>query len=234
MPVFAVISPKGGAGKSTLSLVLSCELAKHYSGTLIDADPNQPITDWAKGGNVPKSLTIVSDANESNIVERIEDAASKTQIVIVDLEGTAATIVLYAVSVADYVLIPTRGSQLDAREANRAIRVVKHHEKIRREPLPYAIVMTCTNPAIRTRNISHILNSLRQANIPVLETELHERDAFKSIFSFQQPLDDLDPKQVPNLRKAQENVQQLAAEVLRALAPSDSKQSESAAASAGA
>ena len=44
------------------------------------------------------------------------------------------------------------------------------------------------------------------AGIPVLETELNERDAFKAIFSFQQTLDGLNPAEVPNLDKAKLNV----------------------------
>ena len=69
-------------------------------------------------------MTIVSDADEDTIIERIEDAAAKTPFVVVDLEGTASKIVIYAISQADFVIIPTQGSQLDANEASRAIRVV--------------------------------------------------------------------------------------------------------------
>ena len=71
--------------------------------TVIDADPNHPIQTWAAGGNTPPRLTIVSDANEDTIIERIEDAAAKTPFVVVDLEGTASKIVVYAISQADFV-----------------------------------------------------------------------------------------------------------------------------------
>jgi len=71
-------------------------------------------------GNTPPRLNIVSDVAEDTIIERIEDAAAKTPFVVVDLEGTASKIVIYAISQADLVIIPTQGSQLDANEASRS------------------------------------------------------------------------------------------------------------------
>src|ERR1700734_1554174 len=102
MPTIAFVSPKGGAGKTTSAFLLSTALAKLYDVTVIDADPNHPIKTWAKSGNLPPRLTIVSDASEDTIIDRIEDAASKTAFVVVDLEGTASKIVLIAISQADF------------------------------------------------------------------------------------------------------------------------------------
>lgn len=214
MPTVVFASPKGGAGKTTSSLLLGLQLSKLYGVTMIDADPNHPISRWATGGNKPANMDIVSDADEENVIERIEDGAANTPFVIVDLEGTASKIVLLAVSQADLVVIPTQGSELDASEASRAIRVVKQHEKMARRALPYAVLLTRTNPHIRTRNLSHIQGELIEAGIPVLDSELNEREAFKSVFAFRQTLDGLDPKEVANLDKARKNVEEFATEVL--------------------
>jgi chromosome partitioning protein len=218
MPTIAFVSPKGGAGKTTSAFLLSTALAKLYDVTVIDADPNHPIQTWAAGGNTPPRLSVVSDANEDTIIERIEDAASKTPFVVVDLEGTASKIVIYAISQADFVIIPTQGSQLDANEASRAIRVVIQSEKMTGRAKPYAVLLTRTSPLIRTRGLAHIQNGLIGAGIPVLETELNERDAFKAIFSFQQTLDGLNAAEVPNLDKAKTNVEEFARELLAKLA----------------
>jgi chromosome partitioning protein len=217
MPTIAFVSPKGGAGKTTSALLLSTALTRAYDVTVIDADPNHPIKTWAAGGNVPPRMSIVSDTSEDTIIERIEDAASKTPFVVVDLEGTASKIVVYAISQADFVIIPTQGSQLDANEASRAIRVVLQSEKISGRAKPYAVLLTRTSSSIRTRGLAHIQNGLIDAGIPVLETELNERDAFKAIFSFQQTLDGLNAAEVPNLDKAKANVEELALEILTKL-----------------
>jgi chromosome partitioning protein len=217
MPTIAFVSPKGGAGKTTSAFLLSTALTKLYDVTIIDADPNHPIQTWAAGGNAPPRLSIVSDVDEDTIIERIEDAATRTPFVIVDLEGTAAKIVVYAISQADLVIIPTQGSQLDANEASRAIRVVLQSQKMTKTATPYAVVLTRTNSSIRTRGLAHIQNGLVDAGIPVFETELNERDAFKAVFSFQQTLDGLDAAEVPNLDKARLNVWEFVHEVVERL-----------------
>jgi chromosome partitioning protein len=217
MPTIAFVSPKGGAGKTTSAFLLSTALAKLYDVTVIDADPNHPIQTWAGGGNTPSRLSIVSDVDEDTIIERIEDAATKTPFVVVDLEGTASKIVVYAISQADLVIIPTQGSQLDANEASRAIRVVLQSQKMTKTVTPYAVLLTRTNPSIRTRGLAHIQNGLINAGIPVLQTELNERDAFRAVFSFQQTLDGLSAAEVPNLDKAKLNVWEFVHEVVSRL-----------------
>jgi chromosome partitioning protein len=218
LPTIAFISPKGGAGKTTSAFLLATALAKTYDVTVIDADPNHPVQTWAGGGRTPPRLTIVSDANEDTIIERIEDAASTTPFVIVDLEGTASKIVIYAISQADFVVIPTQGSQLDANEASRAVRVVMQNGKLTGKAKPYAVLLTRTSPSIRTRGLAHIQSGLIGAGIPVFETELNERDAFKAVFSFQQTLDGLLPDDVSNLDKAKANVAAFMYEIIDRLA----------------
>src|SRR5580658_219810 len=217
MPTIVFVSPKGGAGKTTSAFLLSTALAKLYEVTVIDADPNHPIKKWAAGGNTPPGLTIISDVDEDTIIERIEDAATQTPFVVVDLEGTASKIVVYAISQADLVIIPTQGSQLDANEASRAIRVVMQSQKMTKTETPYAVLLTRTSLSIRTRTQSHIQNGLIAAGVPVFETELNERDAFRAVFSFQQTLDGLNPADVANLDKAKLNVWAFVEEVVERL-----------------
>ena len=222
MPTIVFMSPKGGAGKTTSALVLSSQLARSVPVTVIDADPNHPIATWSKGSNVPANLTVMADADEENIIERIEEAAAKTPFVIVDLEGTASKIVVMAVSQADFVIVPTQGSQLDAEQAGRAFRVIQQHEKMvqRSAPdfrLPFAVLLTRTNSAIRTRTLAHIEKGLVNAGINVFDTEMNEREAFRAMFSFRQPLEHLSSSDVANLDKAIANAEQFTKEVLEML-----------------
>lgn len=222
MPTIVFMSPKGGAGKTTSALVLSSQLARSVPVTVIDADPNHPIATWSKGPNVPANLTVMADADEENIIERIEEAAAKTPFVIVDLEGTASKIVVMAVSQADFVIVPTQGSQLDAEQAGRAFRVIQQHEKMvqRSAPdfkLPFAVLLTRTNSAIRTRTLTHIEKGLVNAGINVFDTEMNEREAFRAMFSFRQPLEHLSSSEVANLEKAIANAEQFTKEVLEML-----------------
>jgi chromosome partitioning protein len=76
MPTIAFVSPKGGVGKTTSAFLLATALTTFQDVTIIDADPNHPIESWARGGNTPPGLTIISDVDEDTIIEKIEDAAS--------------------------------------------------------------------------------------------------------------------------------------------------------------
>ena len=89
MPTVVFASPKGGVGKSTAAVLLATELASHGgSVTIIDADPNKPLSQWADLPGKPDKLTVIDTATEETIIDTIEKAARTTQFVIVDLEGT--------------------------------------------------------------------------------------------------------------------------------------------------
>jgi chromosome partitioning protein len=118
MPTIVFASPKGGVGKSTAAVLLATEVAgSGATVTMIDADPNKPLSHWAKLPGKPSKLSVEADISEDSIIDIIEEAAKKTSFVIVDLEGTASMMVGYAMSRADLVIIPVQGSHLDAAEA---------------------------------------------------------------------------------------------------------------------
>ena len=203
MPTIVFASPKGGAGKSTSAVVLATELAgQGASVAIIDADPNRPVSRWANRPGKPASLTVVADVTEDAILDRIDQASRQAAFVIVDLEGTASLMVGYAISRADLVVIPTQGSLLDATEAVKAIRLVRNMEKTAGKTIPTAILFTRTSAAIRPRSLQAIEVELAQSGVRVLETQMHERDAFRAIFSFGGSLADLDRGQVGNVAAA--------------------------------
>ena len=214
MPTIVFVSPKGGAGKTTASLVLATQLSRSTKVTIIDADPNHPIASWAANGDVPSAFSVVADADEGTIVDRIQNAAASSPFVIVDLEGTASKLVLLAISQADLVIVPTQGSELDAQQAGRALRVIKQHEAMSGRSLQYAVLLTRTNVAVRTRSTAQIQRMLMEAGIPVFKTHLHEREAYRAMFSFRRPLEGLDPTQASNIDKAIANAEELTVEVV--------------------
>jgi chromosome partitioning protein len=229
MPTTAFVNPKGGVGKTTSVVVIATQIAKKGARvTIIDADPNYPIQKWADGGNCPENLTIISGVTENNIAEKIREAAKADPFVLVDLEGTAAKIVVHALQESDFVVVPMRGSYLDASEAGKAVALVLDQElAVRRHvpdyKLPYSLLLTCTPPAYTTRNMKSLRKSLEDKGIPVFSTELTEREAFKSIFFFKQSLEGLDPKETPNVPKAIANAEALAAELIDKLSEGNAR-----------
>jgi chromosome partitioning protein len=220
MPTIVFASPKGGAGKSTSAVVLATELAAQgASVTIIDADPNKPVSRWAKRPGKPASLAVVDDVSENAILDQIDQAATQTAFVIVDLEGTRSLMVGYAISRADLVIVPTQGSLLDATEAANAIRLVRNQEKASGRTIPTAVLFTRTSAALKPRSLRAIADELAQAGVRVLNVQMHERDAFRAIFSFGGSLADLDPAQVSNIPAAQANARAFAREVIALLRP---------------
>lgn len=217
MPTIVFASPKGGAGKSTSAVLLACELAARVPVTIIDADPNHPVSTWARRPGRPDNLAVVDDVHQSTIIDAIEEAAEKSTFVVVDLEGTASMTVAYAISRADLVVIPSQGSQLDAAEAAKAVRLIREQEKAFNRKIPFAVLITRTSSAIRPRTLRHIEDEFERHDVTVLKTQLHERDAFKALFSFGGTLAGLDPAQVSGRKAAITNARAYSAEIIALL-----------------
>jgi chromosome partitioning protein len=218
MPTIVFASPKGGAGKSTSAVLLATELAERGATvTAIDADPNKPVSRWASRPGRPDKLHVVADVTEQSIIDAIEYAAQKSAFVIVDLEGTASMMVGYAMSRADLVVIPTQGSPLDAVEAVKAVRLVRAQEKAFRRSIPLAVLLTRTSAAIRPRTLQTIQAEFAAQNVRMFNVQIHEREAYRSMFAFGGTLSGLDPKEVTNIRAAVSNARAFAAEVVALL-----------------
>jgi chromosome partitioning protein len=229
LPTIVFASPKGGAGKSTSAVVLGCELARKGAAVIIiDADPNHPVTQWARRDGKPETLEVASGVTEESIIDLIESSAAQAPFVIVDLEGTASMMVAYAISRADLVIIPTQGSQLDANEAAKAIRLIRQQEKAFSRQISFAVLFTRTNPAVRPRTLRHIRDQFAAHGVPVLATQMNEREAYRAIFSFGGTVRDLDPAQVSNLDNASTNAEAFAVEVIARLRAAREQVTESA------
>ena len=220
MPTIVFASSKGGAGKSTSAVILATELAgQGASVTIIDADPNRPVSRWSGRPGRPTSLAVVADVTEDTILDQIDQACRQTTFVVVDLEGTASLMVGYAISRADLVVVPTQGSLLDATEAVKAIRLIRNMEKTAGRAIPAAILFTRTSAAIRPRSLQAIETEFANSGVRVLNVQIRERDAFRAIFSFGGSLGDLDPGQVSNIPAAVANARAFAREVIALLRP---------------
>lgn len=222
MPTLVFASSKGGCGKSTSAVLLATELAASGAATtVIDCDPNKPVSRWARQPGCPENLTVIDNVSEQTIIRTIEDAARRVAFVIVDLEGTASKMVVYAMSRADLVIIPTQASLLDAVEAAAAIQEVKRQEEAFRIRIPASVLYTRTSAAIRTRTLVSIEQEFREQGVPVFRTRIHEREAYRALFSFGGTLGKLDPAQVRNIPAAAANARAFAVEVVQLLKKAD-------------
>jgi chromosome partitioning protein len=218
MPIIAFANPKGGAGKTTSALLLASELAAgRASITIIDADPEKWLSQWGALPGKPDNLTIVSAVTEDTIVDQIEEAARRSQFVIVDLEGTASLMVANAIGMADLVLIPTQGASMDARGAAKTIRLIRNQARLARREIAHRVLLTRTSAAVTSRALRNVRDQLDQSGIPVLNVAIVERAAYRDILDYGGLLSQLDPKLVSNLGKAIDNARAYVSEVLELL-----------------
>lgn len=222
MPTIVFASSKGGAGKTTAAVVLASELArqgapKGIGVTLIDADPNQHSAKWALKEGCPDNISLVQNANEESIIDDIEVAAENTAFVLVDLEGTASMAVASAISRADLVITLCQGSQDDADEAAKTIKLIHRQSKVLQRDIPFSVLFTRTNPAITPRTLQHILSEFEAAGVDMFECSLIDREAFRAMRSFGGTVNDLNPKEVSGIERASQNALAYAEEVKRKL-----------------
>ncbi len=214
MPVISFASPKGGAGKTTASLLLATELAeKGLTVTIIDCDPRQWCYKWGQGGNMPASMDILPKPNEGDIIDVIEEANTRSSMVIVDLEGTNSTLVAYAISRSTLVVIPAQAGPMEGESASDAIKLVKMQQKAFGRKIPYVVLMTRTSAAIRSKIEKELILQMRNASIPVFKTQLLERNAYKAIIANKCCLSSL-PSTTYKLDDAKNNAKSFAGEVL--------------------
>lgn len=217
MATIAFASSKGGCGKTTAAVLIACELAKQCNEkklkvALIDADPNQHCVLWGKIEGCPDNLNLIS-SNEDSLLDDIENAEAEHAFTIIDLEGSANLAVAHAVCRSDIVIIPSQGSRNDEGEALKTIKLIRNQSKALRVHIPYSILITRASPLYMSRELKATIEDFKTSGVDVLSCQLIERTAFKSIFSFGGTLYDLDPKEVPGIDKAIDNIKVLTEEI---------------------
>jgi len=218
MPTIAFASSKGGCGKSTASVLLACELARRgASVTLVDADPNQPVARWGSLSGRPDKLAVIGGITEETLLDTVDAAATRTAFVIIDLEGSASLMIAQAMSRSDLVIIPVKGSVLDGNEAIKAIRFLQRQERAYHRAIPYRVLISQTNPAVRPRTLKALESELLEQQVPMFGTALNDRDAYRAVFAFGGTIYDLDPAKVGGLAGAVQNVRALTSEVVSTL-----------------
>src|SRR3954452_2648723 len=113
MQKVAVISQKGGSGKSTLSLHLATEATRNgRKALLIDLDPQGNTTRWAaRRGDLPPDVSAESPAALDTVL--LDAEKEGYDLVMFDTAPNADRTALRAAKAADLILVPCRPSQFD-------------------------------------------------------------------------------------------------------------------------
>ena len=113
MPTIAIISQKGGAGKTTLALHVAA--AAHDAGRValvVDTDPQATASQWAAWRHDAPPEVI--DSPPPRLAAKIAQARGQgAEFIVIDTPPHADSAARAAVEIADLVLIPCRPSAFD-------------------------------------------------------------------------------------------------------------------------
>ncbi len=140
MPTIAIISQKGGAGKTTLALHLAA--AAQDSGRvalIIDTDPQATASQWAAWRRDAPPEVI--DSPPPRLAAKVDAAKGQgADFIVIDTPPHADSAARAAVEVADLVLIPCRPSAFDLSAIQTTAKLVQLLRK------PAFVVFTAGSP----------------------------------------------------------------------------------------
>lgn len=179
-------NPKGGSGKTTSAMLLAEQIrGAGASVAVLDCDPNQNIMQWAEqreglGRAVPFLVRPVP--TEAAFLDTVDDIRGRADYLIIDLEGTASTLVTYAISQSDLVLVPFEPTPMEARQAARAIQLVQNTGRMQRRAINHALLLTRVNAAFQTSDEKDVRKEMEANTVPVLATAIVRRAPYTRIF----------------------------------------------------
>lgn len=174
--VWVMANLKGGAGKTTTAVHLAvAAMMRGLRVAISDTDTKnnqQSATEWAaiRGTNEP--LVVPMDVID------LRDAVGKAQeagldLLVVDTAPNAGPDARDAINCADLVIIPVKPSWFDLTAVRHTVEIVREVGK------KAVIVMTEVDGRQRTNN-SMVRDALLMTGIPVAETTIKDRVAYKN------------------------------------------------------
>jgi chromosome partitioning protein len=172
--VLAVVSEKGGAGKTTVTTNLA--VAGHLAGldvAIIDLDPQTSAADWADDrgqDSLPEAVAIPPNRLEKLLSDLRNN---NTDLVIIDTPREAGNAGYVAAKAADFVIIPFKRGGFDFRALDRTLNVCRLAEK---RP---CLVLNGMRPGAR-RIEADTRESLTGRECDVAPVMIHHRSAYET------------------------------------------------------
>ena len=129
MQTIAVVSQKGGAGKTTLAIHLATEAAKSRVSLILDTDPQATASRWGewRGGGEPD---VIDCGAPSLLAGKLAKAAELgADLAVIDTPPHADAMARQAARLADLILIPCRPRAFDLAAIEATAELVKSSRK---------------------------------------------------------------------------------------------------------
>jgi chromosome partitioning protein len=176
--IIAVVNQKGGAGKTTLAMLLAGSLADRGKRVLVaDADVQNSAVHWSgMGAGFPAEVEDVS-GEESKLHKALRKRAEEFDYIVIDSPPAAtAQVTASALRIAHLALVPVIPSPLDLWASVR-IREAIVHARNKNPELEARLVVNQMQP--NTVLAREVLGMLPEFGIPMLAASLKSRTAYR-------------------------------------------------------
>ncbi len=181
MKTLAIVSQKGGVGKTTIAVHIAVAAASAgYSVAIIDLDPQATAAQWAdwrnaasgegEGGN---ENPVVVAAPHARLAPTIKEAEKMgVDLIILDSPPAADSAAVAAAKMADLVLIPTRASAFDLHAIKTTAELVRVAQK------PSSVLLNAV-PARANSLIEEVATVIHSLNLNIAPVCLVDRAALR-------------------------------------------------------
>ena len=186
MKTIAILSQKGGAGKTTLAINLSvAAISAKKQTAIIDLDPQASSANWhdARGQETP----VVVSAQPTRLNQVLEAAnEAGASFVFIDSAPHSESAALAAARAADLVLIPCRPAILDIRAISNTIDLVNL------AGTKAAVVLNCVPP--RGTLADEATEAVASYGISIAPVRIGQRASFVHSVTSGQAVQEYEPK----------------------------------------
>ncbi len=172
MQTIAVVSQKGGAGKTTLAVHLAAEAARSSVALILDTDPQATASRWAewRGGGDPE---VIDCGAPSLLAGKLAKAAELgADLAVIDTPPHADAMARRAAGLADLILIPCRPRAFDLAAVEATAELVRSSRR------PAFVVLNAGPPRapLIYREAAELITG--GFGLPIAPVVLPERAAF--------------------------------------------------------
>lgn len=169
MNIVAIVSSKGGVGKTTVTQCLAVEaLRQGIAAAIIDADPQKSAADWgeqraAADLDAPAVIALGSKSLVSVITDLRKRGAA---MIFIDTPPHSAPAINAALDVSTASIMVTRPNPMDLRALEATWSIVSRMRK------PSAAIFTQTPPGSRARALGLAQSRLEELEMPFCPTPI--------------------------------------------------------------
>ena len=170
MKTIAIISQKGGAGKTTVAIHLAVAAEQRgLRAAVFDLDPQASATSWADKRQAPSPAVVAAQA--PRLPNLLDQAASQSaDLVLIDSAPNADAASLAAARCADVILIPCRPAAFDLDAIGTTLNLAAVANK------PAWVLLNAVPPQGRLGE--EAASALEQGGVQVVPLALHHLVAF--------------------------------------------------------